>query len=1008
MTLPTQQQLSQERQEQEQALAQQEAAHLQAQREALQAQAQNPARLRQLGNTLQNQERAIGRTQSEISETKAQINRRKDLGLPTSGQEARLAKLEKSYADRVANYQGTRDLAGDKYEAAIRAAPRDYRTDRKNAGQPLSDTQLDYLKRTAAVQAAKAGTANFQTTTGELQQVTYGTTPAITRALQRPGRPLAPINVVLPQKNINQEANRSPNGRSRVLDEGRVLSGSDSSVSMGSSFDTQVSPEVTRPSYFYTTKETDRQFRQRALTQQGGFKAFLADDQTGFGLSGDIKEDAVYAYTKFRNRIFVENPTILTVENFLRDVAESNKKTIENQAALDKKNFPNDTSIDLRTPLMKAFAVAPPAVLAGATQSVRETPETIPLSYGAGKVVSYGFGVAEGSTAALATATADSPLLVRSFTGGLARGVSALPVVVGGAFVAEDALGVSSEQGFVNQSAAAGRLLPSYLAFGVGARGMSERGANLFTEEVFVPRVVSVDGVRDTVASRQFKSEVINEVNTFLQDRRGEVGGRSAKQRSGRMSQAELRERKSDRANQPKFEVITTPTEISASLRGKARARTDEARILEAQFTKTSKDARVFFEGKDFSAVVKQPSRAVELRSLDVALPGERSPRIEPNPGRTRSPTPSQDPFRRSRRKGTNRPLTLGPSKEATLSPPSEPTRTFSNGLVAEQRSVPTTRELVTTGPGEAANVPVTEQGSSYYRRQRYNNPLVLPEVQNRAFQAQRPNESGFFRGSPQDRQARSLERLRQLKREREAQITSQLPARTDSRRSISGRKPAGSLAPSIDYSTSVTVTPSETVIPRSARRQRRSTLTGSVQLNDELTIFGRLPAQERSQLSTQLPASDTSSITAQEQASDTVQDQATLQQPSLEFKQPARPTSPRRPRGPGTRTPRPRTPEVPREPTTPGTPETPRVPRPRTPPTPPPIVPNFREDPTYLRPTKTPKKTVTPRYGYQASLTAGLLNIKGKPSKLAEKSGLGLRPIPVRSSKKKKKRGAT
>lgn len=303
-----------------------------------------------------------------------------------------------------------------------------------------------------------------------------------------------------------------------------------------------------------------------------------------------------------------------------------------------------------------------------------------------------------------------------------------------------------------------------------------------------------------------------NIVTDFLGDRMGEVGGRSARDRSGRMSKAEMRERKAPMANAPKYEVVDiAPNTQEFNLRGKARARTDELRLISA--TVRSEPTRVvtFFSESNAYGIVSQNRMVPRITLAEFALPGEHSPRITPAPGRERAIIPSQDPAVNLARYRQSIGLSAKPSGSkrvvSVLTSPQQKSTPDVRELVpfGSNRNVLVTKEYATVGPGERAMWQPTTQFPAaterlqppIVRRYRRGNTEYVerdPFGGAEPFYAPKSRQGSHPIGSPEYRRLMVRERLRRLRAQREGQVTGQqLVPQTPSQKYIApSREPEG------------------------------------------------------------------------------------------------------------------------------------------------------------------------------------------------------------------------
>jgi len=204
-----------------------------------------------------------------------------------------------------------------------------------------------------------------------------------------------------------------------------------------------------------------------------------------------------------------------------------------------------------------------------------------------------GVGAIQSVGAAAATATAEAPLVIRTLTAGVSKGLNYAPTVAGGLFVAEQIPSVAAQQGAYNKSQTIGALAPGFIAFYEGAKSTQGIGEKVFTRPINIPTgKPNQQGIVDTITTRQFKPEITKEVKGLLESRRGEVGGRSAKERSGSITKAELRQRKSQQQQPFKLEKEQlAQNEALYTLRGKGVERLiRKGEVVPTQALKTQQE----------------------------------------------------------------------------------------------------------------------------------------------------------------------------------------------------------------------------------------------------------------------------------------------------------------------------------------------------------------------------------------------------------------------------------
>lgn len=378
-----------------------------------------------------------------------------------------------------------------------------------------------------------------------------------------------------------------------------------------------------------------------------------------------------------------------------------------------------------------------------------------PVTAGAGEAVLLGAGfgaVARGAQAVRAAGYAVRGEKVVKRAGGVAR---AARIIGGTAVTTERAAGLGLGAGFAydvgtdlraaqdgrEQGAVLGKASGDLIGFGLGARA-GVRGADAGIAEV---RLIA---------------------STNL-GRRGTVGGRSARERSGRISKAELRNRKQARALAPKYAVTQEPGSVTFELRGKARARSEELRVLSAT-VETREALNLEFANKQGEQIFVKRQVPAGLRSADVALPGTVSPRIEPPQGRER---PAKSPQVRQVTEPKRGGLAVvgkdAPAKRGKL-PEVE------SGDLVSVVSKGKRRSIILSPETEAPYRSRDKSPSSRYV-QRVPVVTVAPEYGAPdlrgapAFLRERARE--FSRGSPEDRRMRAMARLRELAAERAREL---------------------------------------------------------------------------------------------------------------------------------------------------------------------------------------------------------------------------------------------
>jgi len=471
--------------------------------------------LRLLGKNFQTQERYLSNLQGRIDAVKLAITERSKEGRPDAStyRQEELARLQQLYDTELENYQNRRSqLTPEQFRQAKLAAPK--QLFEPGAPQPTPNSGISYsqpnsisgggiVTTTGTATGATVGYRNpngtfFGTQQPGVSTITYrpinnqGFQPgSILLTQQGPGNApdalssiktqygntpkdfLPRITTPLKIETTIQEQN-DLRGYSGEI--GRIFS-SGSGVSLGSEFLSQASKTQKIPDYFFVDQQTAHDFRVRSQGQQEGVTGFLVNN---FGLTGHPIEDLSFGYNTLKNRVFVNNWAVKDVENFFRNVGINNENIIDKQRSIDKNTFAGyDTGFDLRTPFAKLGLVLPSRFIAGNIKDVRQTPETIPLSYSVGKVFGLGSEAAQYLAGRAAATSVTEPFLVRTSYAGINKGLQLAPYAIGGLFLAQQGKEVNAISGFGNRSEYVGQQIPGILAFGAGevsSRGQATQG----------------------------------------------------------------------------------------------------------------------------------------------------------------------------------------------------------------------------------------------------------------------------------------------------------------------------------------------------------------------------------------------------------------------------------------------------------------------------------------------------------------------------------------------------
>lgn len=190
---------------------------------------------------------------------------------------------------------------------------------------------------------------------------------------------------------------------------------------------------------------------------------------------------ATQAYLNARQKI-VDNERIKAIEGELHNIA------VVNLATIDQYDIRSAGELNLnpliKNPasrfLTKIIAVYPAEAFSKLVQVNRETPETLPLAYGAGKVAGFAEEAGTYLSSRYAITTASEPLLIRTSTEGIAKGIQAIPYAAGAAIGVQSTiefLGKSEldKAGFVGENAAI--ILP-FAAGDLSVRGSGVQAIN--------------------------------------------------------------------------------------------------------------------------------------------------------------------------------------------------------------------------------------------------------------------------------------------------------------------------------------------------------------------------------------------------------------------------------------------------------------------------------------------------------------------------------------------------
>lgn len=275
-------------------------------------------------------------------------------------------------------------------------------------------------------------------------------------------------------------------------------------------------------------------------------------------------------------------------------------------------------------------------------------------------------------------------------------------------------------------------------------------------------------------------------------DRRGEVGGRSAKQRAGRISKAELSQRKGPAANQLKYEVTTTPQEQVAELRGKGRFDQSVPRIESVRFERQpTVTVRTSNNPEQFQGMDVTRTNEFQPVAARIVARGEPATRIRPS-NEPPAPTEMYRPSAKSMDHRGKTPYFSG-SKETpkTVEAPGRQVQATVTENVAKSELKTGT---ITSGgfqPGEQVSAMRGRQSFSPRSRLIQEIPGSTPITQEE-FQAIRQGRSNPGYGSSQHRTSMAMDRLRAA---REALRSGRVPA-TQGPRDMQPQRPTISSRP--------------------------------------------------------------------------------------------------------------------------------------------------------------------------------------------------------------------
>jgi hypothetical protein len=179
-------------------------------------------------------------------------------------------------------------------------------------------------------------------------------------------------------------------------------------------------------------------------------------------------------YSAVREK-WVASPQLYRIENMLYNTRVANQESVTKFSEIIPSKY-GSARQEVRS-LGEITLVRPAGVLSGVVKSIREVPETIPLSYGAGKVLTWGGESVAFLSSRFATMSAGEGVFLRTSTAGIAKGVRAVPYAIGGLFAAD----VGAEVANRNSTEAdvyVGSQVPMIVGFSYGdlsARGQAQQ-----------------------------------------------------------------------------------------------------------------------------------------------------------------------------------------------------------------------------------------------------------------------------------------------------------------------------------------------------------------------------------------------------------------------------------------------------------------------------------------------------------------------------------------------------
>lgn len=270
--------------------------------------------------------------------------------------------------------------------------------------------------------------------------------------------------------------------------------GSDSGV-LGGLYGTQAPTAGSLWTVSLTAQE--RAQRLGSLERQGGFSGFLAKEA---GLTGYPIADLTFAYTNAREKI-VNEPHLLDLENTFRNAHISNENFINTY--VDKLPFNSIGKQSVRG-WSDVALVYPSGLLAGAIKTNRETPETLPVAYGLGKVINFGLEGTQYIVTRYAATSVEEGLAVRTSAAGISKGLQLAPYAVGAAYLYDVGKDIVVQPSAGGKAEYLGAAAPATFAFIAG--DMSVRGK---AQQAILKGYIKLTGATELDAASIASPEVL-------------------------------------------------------------------------------------------------------------------------------------------------------------------------------------------------------------------------------------------------------------------------------------------------------------------------------------------------------------------------------------------------------------------------------------------------------------------------------------------------------------------